>query len=274
MPRKEREQNTVDFIGRNAEMVRKKVGAVSNEELAAEAKARQDADRENAQAIQQIELVEGPQGERGPQGIAGPQGTTGATGPAGTSGANGSDGFNGWTPVLSNIADGERRVLRITDWTGGSGAKPSTGAYVGSTGLTQSLANAVDIRGTTGPQGTTGNTGATGPAGPNGTTGSAGATGPQGPAGTPKRIEWVNGTTLANGTAKLTFSPAFTSPPIVDGSITWNSTQMIVGFASNVTVNGCDVLVMRSRGTLLLTTGPFEVAATVGTAFRMLVMGN
>jgi len=44
------------------------------------------------------------------------------------------------------VSDGARRVLQVADWSGGSGTKPTTGAYVGPTGLTTTLANAVDIR--------------------------------------------------------------------------------------------------------------------------------
>lgn len=83
-------------------------------------------------------------------GIQGPQGVQGPQGAAGT---------NGWSPILANVADGERRVLRLVDWTGGTGTKPAvpTDNYIGPTGFTN-LAGATDIRGATGA------TGATGPA--------------------------------------------------------------------------------------------------------------
>ena len=68
--------------------------------------------------------------------------------PEGADGTNGTNGTNGWTPILAVITDGERRVLRIYDWTGGSGTKPSTvDQYIGATGIVSTAAAAVDIRG-------------------------------------------------------------------------------------------------------------------------------
>ncbi len=65
-------------------------------------------------------------------------------------GAAGSDGVDGWAPVLAVVADGARRVLQVNDWIGGSGTKPATGGYVGATGLTPTIGDAVDIRGPAG----------------------------------------------------------------------------------------------------------------------------
>ncbi len=56
----------------------------------------------------------------------------------------------GWTPVLAVVADGERRVLQVADWTGGQSNKPTTGQYVGPSGLVSSIASAVNIRGAAG----------------------------------------------------------------------------------------------------------------------------
>lgn len=56
------------------------------------------------------------------------------------------DGKNGWTPIMVGEADGERRLLRIKDWVGGTGTKPATG-YIGgatATGLV-SKANAFNF---------------------------------------------------------------------------------------------------------------------------------
>lgn len=79
----------------------------------------------------------------------------------GIQGQQGIQGQKGWSPVLSVVSDGERRVLRLVDYVGGEGTKPSipTDNYIGATGLT-TLANAIDIRGATGA------TGAQGPTGP------------------------------------------------------------------------------------------------------------
>ncbi len=88
----------------------------------------------------------GPAGPAGPTGPAGPAGPAGATGATGAAGATGATGASAWTPILAVVSDGARRVLQVADWSGGSGTKPTTGAYVGPTGLTTTLANAVDIR--------------------------------------------------------------------------------------------------------------------------------
>lgn len=65
-------------------------------------------------------------------------------------GSPGTIGANGWTPVLANVSDGARRVQRVIDWTGGTGTKPATGLYVGPSGLTATIGDAVDIRGPAG----------------------------------------------------------------------------------------------------------------------------
>ncbi|MGL5628676.1 MAG: hypothetical protein ACRDDO_06095, partial [Plesiomonas shigelloides] len=59
-------------------------------------------------------------------------------------------GLDGWTPVFSVVIDGLRRVLQVTNWTGGQGGKPITGYYVGPNGLIEDIAQAVDIRGAPG----------------------------------------------------------------------------------------------------------------------------
>src|SRR5690606_18655224 len=56
---------------------------------------------------------------------------------------------NGWTPVLAMVSDGERRVVQVTDWTGGQGTKPATG-YLGATGVVSDIAQAIDVRGAPG----------------------------------------------------------------------------------------------------------------------------
>lgn len=100
--------------------------------------------------------------------IRGATGLTGATGATGNTGATGAAGTNGWSPILAVVSDGERRVLQVTDWTGGTGTKPATGSFIGPTGFVATAAQAVDIRGATG---------ATGPAGSNGVTSFNGRTG-------------------------------------------------------------------------------------------------
>lgn len=99
-------------------------------------------------------------------------------------GGGGGAGYNGWSPILTVVSDADRRVLYVSDWTGGSGSKPASGLYVGSSGLVSNIAQAIDIRGTTGATGATGPTGPTGPAGVTGPAGATGATGAAGAAAT------------------------------------------------------------------------------------------
>lgn len=132
------------------------------------------------------------QGEKGDQGIAGINGTNGKDGKDGEDGEDGlsayqiavnngfvgteaqwlaslkgpkgdqgTNGTNGWSPRLAVVTTGERRVLQITFWTGGTGTPPPTG-YIGATGIVDNIANAVDIRGSQGLQGIQGANGANG----------------------------------------------------------------------------------------------------------------
>ena len=59
----------------------------------------------------------------------------------------GSRGADGWSPVLSIVADGSKRVCQLTDWTGGTGTKPTAflGYYVGADGYTSSLSLAINL---------------------------------------------------------------------------------------------------------------------------------
>lgn len=68
-------------------------------------------------------------------------------------GIQGEEGDKGWSPILAVVTDGVRRVLQIADWTGGEGAKPAAGSYIGPSGLVSNIASAVDIRGAQGPSG-------------------------------------------------------------------------------------------------------------------------
>ena len=101
----------------------------------------------NGVDVEDIVGVTGPTGATGATGPAGPTGATGATG------ATGTDGDDGWSPIFSAADDGARRVLQVSDWTGGTGTKPTTGLYVGASGLTAVIGDAVDIRGATGAAG-------------------------------------------------------------------------------------------------------------------------
>jgi hypothetical protein len=72
----------------------------------------------------------------------------------------GSAGLIGWSPVFAIQSDGLRRVLLLADWVGGTGPKPAilsggNPQYLGATGLTTNLANAIDVRGPQGEPGWT-----------------------------------------------------------------------------------------------------------------------
>lgn len=64
----------------------------------------------------------------------------------------GPQGDKGWAPLFTAPSDGERRVLRLSDWVGGAGTKPTAGIgqYLGAGGLVADIANATDFRGTQG----------------------------------------------------------------------------------------------------------------------------
>lgn len=68
----------------------------------------------------------------------------------------GTVGWNGWSPALSIVADGERRVLRVIGWLGGTGTAPTVGQYLGAEALVNDIAEALDIRGAGGDDGETG----------------------------------------------------------------------------------------------------------------------
>lgn len=68
-------------------------------------------------------------------------------------GGIGDTGDLGWSPELAVVPDGERRVLQVADWVGGTGTAPDTGQYVGPTGLVSDIAEATDTRGERGPMG-------------------------------------------------------------------------------------------------------------------------
>lgn len=62
-------------------------------------------------------------------------------------------GDKGWSPLFRAANDDARRVVEVYDWVGGEGEKPAQTGYIGASGLTANIAEAVDIRG---PQGVSG----------------------------------------------------------------------------------------------------------------------
>lgn len=75
-------------------------------------------------------------------------------GTPGPQGVQGVKGDLGWSPVWGIVSDGERRVLQVTNWTGGSGLAPAINQFIGPTGFVATAAEAIDIRGPQGPAGT------------------------------------------------------------------------------------------------------------------------
>lgn len=140
-----------------------------------------------------LDNVQGEKGDTGAQGLQGVAGANGKDGINGTNGlsayqiavsngfigteqqwivslkgatgATGASGANGWTPSLRTEVRGtDELVLRVIDWTGGSGTKPAVG-YLSSTGIVTNISNATNIRGTQGLQGVQGEQGIQGVAG-------------------------------------------------------------------------------------------------------------
>lgn len=56
-------------------------------------------------------------------------------------------GFDGWSPRLAVVVDGNREVIEVVGWSGGTGNPPASGVYLGSTGYVTNIADAVNIRG-------------------------------------------------------------------------------------------------------------------------------
>ena len=69
----------------------------------------------------------------------------------------GSDGDKGWSPVFSvEDRNPDESVLKITDWVGGEGDKPSEVGYIGSDGLVEDILDAINIKGARGSTGSSG----------------------------------------------------------------------------------------------------------------------
>lgn len=232
-----------------------------------------------------IASLKGDKGDQGDAGNTGPQGVNGDRGPQGEKGDTGAQGMKG--DVGEKGDKGDTGPAGPTGPTGDKGLKGDTG----STGAVGQKGDKGDT-GVPGPKGDTGLTGPAGPKGDSGAKGETGAVGPQGTKGdagakgdtgsqglpgtnaTPTLFEVVESKVITAGTkVAVKFTKAFTAAPVVQPSPIWNGTQMVIGQASEVTMTGCNVTVMQSRGTLLLTSGPFEVAAA-GVTFRMFVIGN
>lgn len=90
------------------------------------------------------------------------------------------------------------------------------------------------------------------------------------------RIERYTATTNAQGQATITFAPAFTKPPLAQIVTGWDGTsgdRYIGGGVTSVTATGCTAQSMVSRGSLLLSAGPFQKAPS-GVTVTVQVIGT
>ncbi|WAH52601.1 hypothetical protein LMA04_00635 [Pseudescherichia vulneris] len=92
-------------------------------------------------------------------------------------------------------------------------------------------------------------------------------------AATAIQTETVSGVVATAGAkVAVKFTKTYTAPPNVTPYNAIVNGQLVIGVPSDVTATGCNVIVVQTRGTLLLTTGPIE-NSPAGTAFRIKVIG-
>ncbi|ONG56960.1 hypothetical protein BKE38_05035 [Pseudoroseomonas deserti] len=94
----------------------------------------------------------------------------------------------------------------------------------------------------------------------------------QGAPGAPLRVEQYTATSNSSAVASYAFSSAFVAAPLVLVRSGWSGNQEIGGGITATTTTGCTAAVKRSRGTLLLTDGPFEPAPN--TALTVVAIGR
>lgn len=64
-----------------------------------------------------------------------------------TTSRQGATGYRGWSPVFALVPDGTREVVKVVDWQGGEGLKPSANQFVGVSGLVSNIAQAINVKG-------------------------------------------------------------------------------------------------------------------------------
>lgn len=153
-------------------------------------------------------LTTNVKGERGEQGVAGNDGRNGTNGKAGLNGedglsayqvavqngfvgtqpqwiaslkgaaaAKGEDGDRGWTPVFKTESFEGGSYLKLIDWIGGEGDKPTLLGYVSDSGIVNNIAVANNLKGQKGDKGDTGEKGDNGDKGERGSEGFQGERG-------------------------------------------------------------------------------------------------
>lgn len=187
------------------------------------------------------EIVVPVKGDNGTDGTAGVDGTNGLDGKDGTNGKDGKDGKDG-----TNGRDG-------LDGTNGTNGLPGTAGKDGTNGKD-------------GLPGTNGKDGKDGLPGTNGKDGTNGLP------GTPKRIEEYTATTNSAGVSTYTWT-AFTTinSIIIHSNVV--APMLITGVELTRTLTGCTVQGLESRGTLLLSAGPFQ-PAVAGRSIKVTVIGS
>ena len=233
-------------------------------------------------------MLQNVQGEKGDTGVAGRDGVDGRNGTNGRDGANGlsayqvaqangfvgteaqwiaslkgstgatgANGSNGWSPVITVVSRGDDRVLRLNDWVGGTGTKPTTTGYLSETGIVSNIANATNVRGLQGLQGIQGETGATGATGADGLGVNA--------------VEFNN-----DGTLKLTMSDSSeitsNSPPQLTGWATYKDGQYTE--ATPLTVPSASTLVIPNNANGIIQNLPTGVTSFYNATSQKILLAD
>lgn len=145
-----------------------------------------------------------------PTTIAAMRSASGKLAPIDVPETKGPTGDDGWTPVLAGEQDGTRTLIKVVDWAGGQGAKPTTGMYIGTTGYVTVKADAFNFNAA-------------------------------------KRVMAASGTTNAQGVATISFGVTFALAPQVlalpaTTAVLSGPTRSTV---SNITTTGCQVTVQQ-----------------------------
>lgn len=124
--------------------------------------------------VKGVDYFDGADGNDGANGADGYTPVKGVDYFDGADGADGNDGIDGegldgWTPVLSTVTNGDKRVHQIANWIStGTPTLPqptTIGWYIGEVGYVEDINDAVDIRGSIGDKGDVGHQGIKGESG-------------------------------------------------------------------------------------------------------------
>lgn len=133
---------------------------------------------------------------------------------------NGDNGQSGWTPVLSPEQDGTRSLLKVSDWSNGTGTKPTSGMYLAAGGYVMDKASAFNFN-------------------------------------VAKRLETFAAVTSTGGEVTIAFSPAYASPPRVLATARGSTSgRPVVAEVISVSAAQCVIRATQGKATLasLLTT--------------------